>query len=77
MENKMHGAMPGTATSQTSTDSTSTSKQFNSLAARAALLGHTLQRHSGGFLIGRWGQTREFDSLADAAQWLDRIGGAK
>ena len=52
-------------------------KAFASVGARAALLGHTLQRCGGGFLIGRWGQTREFDSLADAAQWLDRIGGAK
>ena len=52
----------------------STSKSFATVAARAALLGHTFQRHGNIFLIGRWGHTREFDSLAEAAQWLDKIG---
>ena len=51
-------------------------KAIASVGARAALLGHTLQRHGDVFLIGRWGHTREFVSLVEAAQWLDRIGGA-
>ena len=50
-------------------------KAFSSVAARADLLGHTFQRHGNIFLIGRWGHTREFGSLAEAAQWLDQIGG--
>ena len=50
-------------------------KAFSSVQASAALLGYTFQRHGGVFLIGRWGYTREFDSLAEAAQWLDEIGG--
>ena len=75
---KPHGAQhtEGPANNSTAilpaTDSTS--KSFATLAARAALLGHTFQRHGNIFLIGRWGHTREFDSLAKAAQWLDQIG---
>ena len=51
-------------------------KATASVGARAALLGHTFHPHGNLFVIGRWGYSREFDSLAEAAQWLDKIGGA-
>ena len=40
MENQMHGAMPGTATSQIST--IPTDKQYATLIARFAMAGHVL-----------------------------------
>ena len=52
-------------------------KAIASVGARAALLGHTFHRHGNLFVIGRWGYSREFDSLVEAAQWLDQMGGAK
>jgi hypothetical protein len=52
-------------------------KQFATLAARFALVGHELHRlRDGGFLATRWGLSRELPTLADAEAFLRQIGGA-
>ena len=81
MENKMHGAMPGTATSQTSTDSTSTSKQSATLAARYAMAGHVLVQSNPAhgpmrFYATRWGMAKVLVDLDAAEAFLIQIGGA-
>ena len=77
---KPHGAQHTEGPTNTSTvilpPDTDNAMAIASVGARAALLGHTFHRHGNLFVIGRWGYSREFDSLVEAAQWLDQIGGA-
>ena len=79
MENQLHGAMPGTATSQTSTDSTS--KQSATLAARYAMAGHVLVQSNPAhgpvrFYATRWGMAKVLPDLDVAEAFLIQIGGA-
>mgnify|MGYP000692188247 CR=1 FL=1 len=59
----------------------STEKQFATLKAKFALLGHTLQastRADDGrvtYTVGRWGQSRCFTSTHDLQAFLAQIGG--
>ena len=55
-------------------------KAFATLQARAALAGVVLHRASDDhgravYIVSRWSLTRQLDSLADAADWLDRVTG--
>ena len=80
MENRMHGAMPGTTTSQTSTDSTS--KQFKTLAARFAMAGHVLVQSNPAHgpvshYVTRWGMAKMLPDLDAAEAFLSQIGGAE
>ena len=62
--------------------STTTDKQFATLKAKFALLGHTLQastRVDDGrvtYTVSRWGQSRCFTSTHDVQAFLAQIGGA-
>jgi predicted NAD-dependent protein-ADP-ribosyltransferase YbiA (DUF1768 family) len=50
-------------------------KRFATMAARAAIKGHTLQRLGSGFLLSRWGNVRHFvdlDTAEAALQALER-----
>ena len=56
------------------------SKQFKTLQAQFALLGHTLHcsRNDSGpitYLAERWGMVRYLPTLADARRFLTQIGG--
>ena len=79
MENQMHGAMPGTATSQIST--TPTDKQFATMAAQLAINGHTLIRSVQGdrtiYTCSRWGQSRGFSLWSDVCAFSNQVGGGK
>lgn len=62
-------------------DTTDASKTFASLAARFALVGHTLTRTNpadgaGIYYAARWGMSRALPDLQAAAQFLAQIGGA-
>jgi hypothetical protein len=57
-------------------------KEFFTLRARLAILGHTLHRiknddESISFLSGKWGYSRELKTLDDVAKFLIQIGGQK
>ena len=79
MENQMHGAMPGTATSQTSHDDTG--KRSATLTARFVIAGIQLvpcNPPTGAalyHLIG-WGLVKPFADLDVAEAFLLEIGGA-
>ena len=53
----------------------SANKDFKTMQAQAALAGHRLQRHGNVFLASRWGHTKQLDSLAAVATWVDHVGG--
>ena len=79
MENQMHGAMPGTATSQIFTSPTD--KQYATVAAQLAIKGHTLIRSEQGdrtiYTCSRWGQSRSFSLWSDLGAFSNQVGGAK
>ena len=79
MEHQMHGAMPGTATSQIST--APTDKQYATVAAQLAIKGHTLVRSVQGnrtiYTCSRWGQSRSFSLWGDVGAFSNQVGGAK
>lgn len=50
-------------------------KRFSTLAARAAIAGHTLQALGSGYLLSRWGHVRHFVDLDNAEAMLRRIEG--
>lgn len=55
-------------------------KRLNTLAARAALLGVTLQHLEGDFVpnlfvVSRWSLTREFTDMDAVEKWIDVVGG--
>ncbi|MBC7377332.1 MAG: hypothetical protein H7346_07845 [Burkholderiaceae bacterium] len=53
------------------------SKRFASIAAALAVKGYALHRLADGcLLIERWGCSRTFDTLTQAAQFLTQISGA-
>ena len=54
----------------------SADKNFKTMQAQAALAGHRLQRHGNVFLASRWGHTKQLDSLAAVAAWVDHVGGS-
>lgn len=53
-------------------------KAWESFRARAALAGYTTTKNAAGWIVvGRYGHTTSFYTLAKAESWLDRvIGGA-
>lgn len=51
-------------------------KRFDTLAARAALAGHTLQRLGSGYLLSRWGHVRHFNDLDTVEPIIKRMAGA-
>ena len=51
-------------------------QNFKTMQAQAALVGHRLQRHGSVFLASRWGHTKQLDSLAAVAAWVDHVGGS-
>ena len=53
------------------------SKDFDTMRAKAAIAGHTLQRHGAIYLISRWGYVRDFDSLSAVGRWLERVGASQ
>ena len=80
MENQMHGAMPGTATSQIST--TPTDKQYATLIARFAMAGHVLVQSNPAhgpvsYYATRWGMAKMLLDLDAAEAFLIQIGGAQ
>ena len=79
MENQMHGAMPGTATSQISI--TPTDKQYATVTAQLTINGHTLIRSVQGdrtiYTCSRWGQSRSFSSWGDVCAFSNQVGGGK
>ena len=79
MENQMHGAMPGTATSQIST--IPTDKQYATLIARFAMAGHVLVQSNPAhgpvnYYATRWGMAKMLPDLDAAEAFLIQIGGA-
>lgn len=50
-------------------------KRFATMAARAAIKGHTFQRLGSGFLLSRWGNVRHFADLDSAEAVIRRIEG--
>lgn len=52
-------------------------KRFATLAARAAIKGHVLQRLTSGYLLSRWGHARQFVDLDTAEAMLRRIEGGR
>jgi len=52
-------------------------KRFDTLAARAAIKSHTLQKLGSGYLLSRWGHVRHFVDLDTAEAMLRRIEGGK
>ena len=85
MENQMHGAMPGTATSQISTDTdtdTSTGKPLATLTARFAITKHVLVQSNPAhgpvsYYATRWGMAKILPDLDAAEAFLIQIGGAE
>ena len=78
MENQMHGAMPGTATSQIST--IPTDKQYATLIARFAMAGHVLVQSNPAhgpvsYYATRWGMAKMLPDLDAAEAFLIQIGG--
>jgi hypothetical protein len=68
-----HGATPGQATTEDG--------EFHTTAARFALKGHALQRHTRAddgritFTVSRWDQSRVFWHWQDVQAFLSQIGG--
>lgn len=63
-------------------DTSDTSKVFAVLAARLAMIGHTLTRSNpangaGMFYAARWGMSSALPDLQAAVQFLAQIGGAQ
>lgn len=54
----------------------SSDKYFKTMQAQAALAGHRLQCHGNVFLASRWGHTKQLDSLAAVADWINHVGGS-
>jgi hypothetical protein len=57
-------------------------KEFFTLRARLALVGHCLYQvknddHTASFLVTKWGMTRELKTLTDVSKFLAQIGGQK
>ena len=52
-------------------------KRFATLAARAAIKGHVLQKLGSGYLLSRWGHARQFVDLDTAEAMLRRIEGGR
>lgn len=53
-------------------------KALATLAARAALAGHTCSINADGLIqFGRWGQAVSFGDIAAASAWLDRVTGVR
>ena len=52
-------------------------KRFDTLAARAAIMGHTLAKLGSGYLLSKWGHVRHFVDLDTAEAMLRRIEGGK
>lgn len=51
-------------------------KAFATLAARAALAGHTCTLTSAGnIVLSRWGYAKIFDTTERACEWLDLVSG--
>jgi hypothetical protein len=48
-------------------------KRFATLAALAALAGHTLQKLGSGYLLSRWGHVRHFTDLDQAEPIIKRM----
>jgi hypothetical protein len=52
-------------------------KRFDTMAARAAIMGHTLAKLGSGYLLSKWGHVRHFVDLDTAEAMLRRIEGGK
>lgn len=52
-------------------------KRFATLAARAALAGHTFSKVKTGYMLSRWNQTRHFIDLDSAEALIVRMEGGK
>jgi len=50
-------------------------KQFATCQAKAAMAGHVLQRYGDGFIVSRWGHTKEFGTLVAIDAFLNRVVG--
>ena len=50
-------------------------KRFATLAERAAIKGHVLQKLGSGYLLSRWGHVRHFIDLDTAEAMIQRIEG--
>lgn len=53
-------------------------KTFESLRARAALVGVVLQKVRGQgefYIASRWNLSKSFEDLSAVEEWLDRVGG--
>lgn len=51
-------------------------KSLSTLEAQAALAGHhCFKADDGTILLSRWGRTAQFETVARAADWLERISG--
>ncbi|MCV2367321.1 hypothetical protein [Roseateles oligotrophus] len=60
------------------TDASADPKAFATLQAQFSLKGYALLRMADGVILAeRWGFIRQLDSLAQAAQFLHQIGGAR
>ena len=51
-------------------------KRFDTMAARAAIKGHTLAKLGSGYLLSKWGHVRHFVDLDTAEAMLRRIEGS-
>ena len=52
-------------------------KRFDTMAARAAIKGHVLQKLGSGYLLSRWGHVRHFIDLDTAEAMIQRMEGSK
>jgi hypothetical protein len=52
-------------------------KRFATLAARAAIKGHVLQKLGSGYLLSRWGHVRHFIDLDTAEALIVRMEGGR
>lgn len=72
----MTGSPNPTAPVQSATADDAARKAHATLEAQAALAGHHCSKTDDGtILLSRWGRTAQFETVATAANWLERITG--